>query len=347
MKRTSLLLIPILLIALLLCSCNADAQDGIFSAIADSAPDAGIKVQAYLGTTGGNHYILTDSGVNIIGNSDVFTPILSTSDAQVKNACLLTDFLQKHIYVAVSKQGSETGNDSKLLRYTVNGTYEAEADSNVKWLTTNGIYYTETESENAIHLLHSSNSISLDGKATTKVESEDYVLIEEVKDSTKTLRVYSSKTGEILNMSRPSSLKGEVVGFQVVSTTSGSESFLIVVKNGSTYEIHSLSSTEIKDTGSYLSSSPANGNILSFHYTNDGKDYVVFKTANYFDLLTIDGTSYKMETTNTAGYASKLRTATVTNIVPSNNAGKFIIATWNNSVWEIAPKTTDDPVELM
>lgn len=342
MKRTSLLLIPILLIALLLCSCNADAQDGIFSAIADSAPDAGIKVQAYLGTTGGKHYILTDSGVNVIGNSDGFNQILSTSDAQVKNACLLTDFLQKYIYVAVSKQGSETGEDSKLLRYAVSGTYEAEADSNVKWLTTNGIYYTETETENAIHLLHSYKTIVLDGKVTTKVESEDYVLVEELKDSTKTFRIYSSKTGEILAVTRPDSLSGQVVGFQVIDDSN----FLIVVKNGSTYDIYSLSSTEVKDTGVNLSSTPENGTIHSFHYTNDGKNYVAFKAAQYFDLLTIDGSEYSISTISTAGYATKLRTASVSNIVPSNTAGKFIIATWNNSIWRIDPKSTDDPVEI-
>lgn len=342
MKRTSLLLIPILLIALLLCSCNADAQDGIFSAIADSAPDAGIKVQAYLGTTGGKHYILTDSGVNVIGNSDGFNQILSTSDAQVKNACLLTDFLQKYIYVAVSKQGSETGEDSKLLRYAVSGTYEAEADSNVKWLTTNGIYYTETETENAIHLLHSYKTIVLDGKVTTKVESEDYVLVEELKDSTKTFRIYSSKTGEILAVTRPDSLSGQVVGFQVIDDSN----FLIVVKNGSTYDIYSLSSTEVKDTGVNLSSTPENGTIHSFHYTNDGKNYVAFKAAQYFDLLTIDGSEYSINTISTAGYATKLRTASVSNIVPSNTAGKFIIATWKNSIWEIDPTSTEDPVEI-
>lgn len=339
MKRTSLLLIPILLIALLLCSCNADAQDGIFSAIADSAPDAGIKVQAYLGSLGDAHYILTDTGVYVIGDSTGFTPILSSSDAQIRNACLLID---SRLYTLVSKQGSETGEDSKLLRYAVSGTYEAEADSNVKWLTTNGIYYTETEMENAIHLLHSYKSIVLDGKVTTKVESEDYVLVEELKDSTKTFRIYSSKTGEILAVTRPDSLSGQVVGFQVIDDSN----FLIVVKSGSTYDIYSLSSTEVKDTGVNLSSTPENGTIHSFHYTNDGKNYVAFKAAQYFDLLTIDGSEYSISTISTAGYATKLRTASVSNIVPSNTAGKFIIATWNNSIWEIDPTSTEDPVEI-
>ena len=343
MKRTSLLLIPILLIALLLCSCNADAQDGIFSAIADSAPDAGIKVQAYLGSLNAekSHYVLTDSGVYVIGNSTGFTPILSSSDAQIRNACLLIDS-PLYLYTLVSKQGSENGEDSKLLRYAVSGTYEAEADSNVKWLTTNGIYYTETESENTIHFLHNVAAVSLSGKATTKVESEDYVLVEELKDSTKTFRIYSSKTGEILAVTRPDSLSGQVVGFQVIDDSN----FLIVVKSGSTYDIYSLSSTEIKDTGVNLSSTPENGTIHSFHYTNDGKNYVAFKAAQYFDLLTIDGSEYSISTISTAGYATKLRTASVSNIVPSNTAGKFIVATWNNSIWEITPTLTDDPVEI-
>lgn len=343
MKRTSLLLIPILLIALFLCSCNADAQDGIFSAIADSAPDAGIKVQAYLGSLNAekSHYVLTDSGVYVIGNSTGFTPILSSSDAQIRNACLLIDS-PLYLYTLVSKQGSENGEDSKILKYNTNGEYITGESTNVKWLTTNGIYYTETESENTIHFLHNVAAVSLSGKATTKVESEDYVLVEELKDSTKTFRIYSSKTGEILAVTRPDSLSGQVVGFQVIDDSN----FLIVVKNSSTYDIYSLSSTEVKDTGVNLSSTPENGTIHSFHYTSEGKNYVAFKAAQYFDLLTIEDSKYSISTISTAGYATKLRTASVSNIVPSNTAGKFIVATWNNSIWEITPTLTDDPVEI-
>lgn len=343
MKRTSLLLIPILLIALLLCSCNADAQDGIFSAIADSAPDAGIKVQAYLGSLNAekSHYVLTDSGVYVIGNSTGFTPILSSSDAQIRNACLLIDS-PLYLYTLVSKQGSENGEDSKILKYYTNGEYIKGENTNVKWLTTNGIYYTETESENTIHFLHNVAAVSLSGKATTKVESEDYVLVEELKDSTKTFRIYSSKTGEILAVTRPDSLSGQVVGFQVIDNSN----FLIVVKNSSTYDIYSISSTEVKDTGVNLSSTPENGTIHSFHYTSEGKNYVAFKAAQYFDLLTIEDSKYSISTISTAGYATKLRTASVSNIVPSNTAGKFIIATWKNSIWEIDPTSTDDPVEI-
>lgn len=343
MKRTSLLLIPILLIALLLCSCNADAQDGIFSAIADSAPDAGIKVQAYLGSLNAekSHYVLTDSGVYVIGNSTGFTPILSSSDAQIRNACLLIDS-PLYLYTLVSKQGSENGEDSKILKYNTNGVYIKGESTNVKWLTTNGIYYTETESENTIHFLHNVAAVSLSGKATTKVESEDYVLVEELKDSTKTFRIYSSKTGEILAVTRPDSLSGQVVGFQVIDNSN----FLIVVKNSSTYDIYSISSTEVKDTGVNLSSTPENGTIHSFHYTSEGKNYVAFKAAQYFDLLTIEDSKYSISTISTAGYATKLRTASVSNIVPSTTTGKFIVATWNNSIWEIDPTSTDDPVEI-
>lgn len=343
MKRTSLLLIPILLIALLLCSCNADAQDGIFSAIADSAPDAGIKVQAYLGSLNAekSHYVLTDSGVYVIGNSTGFTPILSSSDAQIRNACLLIDS-PLYLYTLVSKQGSENGEDSKILKYYTNGEYITGESTNVKWLTTNGIYYTETESENTIHFLHNVAAVSLSGKATTKVESEDYVLVEELKDSTKTFRIYSSKTGEILAVTRPDSLSGQVVGFQVIDNSN----FLIVVKNSSTYDIYSISSTEVKDTGVNLSSTPENGTIHSFHYTSEGKNYVAFKAAQYFDLLTIEDSKYSISTISTAGYATKLRTASVSNIVPADTAGKFIIATWKNSIWEIDPTSTDDPVKI-
>lgn len=345
MKRTSLLLIPILLIALLLCSCNADAQDGIFSAIADSAPDAGIKVQAYLGSLGDAHYVLTDTGVYTIGDSTGFSAILSTSEAQIKNACLSINGSLNYIYVMISKQGSVDGTDSKLLRYNIDGTRDTtqlEPPTNVKWLTTNGVYYTETSTAKTLRFLTATPSVDFTAnRIVSKHVSENYILTEHEDGTLKVYYIYGLSDAEKASVSK-SSISGQVVGFQVIDDSN----FLIVVKNSSTYDIYSLSSTEVKDTGVNLSSTPENGTIHSFHYTDDGKDYVAFKAAQYFDLLTIENSKYSISTISTAGYATKLRTASVSNIVPSNTTGKFIVATWNNSIWEIDPTSTADPVEI-
>lgn len=346
MKRTSLLLIPILLIALLLCSCNADAQDGIFSAIADSAPDAGIKVQAYLGLYDGHHYILTDSGITVLGDSDGFEQILSTSDAQIRYACLSINGSSNFIYVVTSKQGSERGEDSKLVRYNTNGVLVSpqSTQTNVKWLTNNGVYYVETSTTKTLKFLTATQDIDFtDNGIINKLESENYVLTEHKDGTLKVYYVYGLNNAEKLSISR-SSVSGEIVGFQVVDDSN----FLVVINSGSSYGIYTLDSSGLSSSAvTALKSTPANGNICSFYYKDeDGKGHVAFKAANYFDLLTIDGTSYSIDTINTAGYASKLRTALVSNIVSSNNAGKFIIATWNNSIWEIDPTSTDDPVEI-
>lgn len=346
MKRTSLLLIPILLIALLLCSCNADAQDGIFSAIADSAPDAGIKVQAYLGLYDEHHYILTDAGVAVLGDSDGFEQILSTSDAQIRYACLSINGSSNFIYVVTSKQGSENGEDSKLIRYNTNGVLDSPQfiQTNVKWLTNNGVYYVETSTTKTLKFLTATQDFDFtNNEIINKLESANYVLTEHKDGTLKVYYVYGLSNAEKLSISR-SSVSGEIVGFQVVDDSN----FLVVINSGSSYDIYTLDSNGLSSKAvASLKSTTANGNICSFYYEGeDGKGYVAFKAANYFDLLTIDGTTYSISAINTAGYASKLRTALVSNIVPSNNAGKFIIATWNNSVWEIDPKSTEDPVEI-
>ena len=340
MKRTSLLLIPILLIALLLCSCNADAQDGIFSAIADSAPDAGIKVHAYLGNIGNAHYVLTDPGVYGI-NAPSFSPIKNSEGIHNIEACIINN----DIYV----RSTSSSGENKISKYSKEGIKDSSFTEipNVKKLLVNGAYYTygDTKDKQTICFLTAGATITplfstTEAKTVnTMIESENYVFVEL---SDKSYAIFNSKTGTTIFKSPIDTLKSlSVKGFQAIDDSH----FLIV---SSSYDIYTIDESGLSSSAvASLKSTPPNGNISSFHYkTEDGKGIVVFKMHNYFDELTANGTEYKVEPISTAGYATKLRTASVSNIVPSNTAGKFIIATWNNSIWEIDPTSTKDPVEI-
>lgn len=334
MKRTSLLLISILLIALLLCSCNADAQDGIFSAIADSAPDAGIKVHAYLGKIGKAHFVLTDTGVYGI-NAPSFSPIKNSEGIHNIEACIINN----DIYV----RSTSSSGENKISKYSKEGIKDATFTEipNVKKLLVNGAYYTygDTKDEQTIRFLAAATetyplSITEAKTVNTMIESEDYVFVEL---SDKSYAIFNSKTGKNIFPLLKDTLKSlpAVKGFQVIDASH----FLIV---SSSYEIYTIDEKGLSNSAvASLKSTPPNGNISSFHYEADDKDIVVFKMHNRFDGLTANGTEYKVDT---AGYATKLKTASVSNIVPA--AGKFIIATWKNSIWEIDPTSTDDPVEI-
>ena len=340
MKRTSLLLIPILLIALLLCSCNADAQDGIFSSIADSAPDAGIKVHAYLGNIGNAHYVLTDTGVYCI-NDPSFSPIKNSEGIHNIEACIINN----DIYV----RSTSSSGENKISKYSKKGIKDSSFTeiTNVKKLLVNGAYYTydNTKDKQTICFLTAGAtstplfSITEAKTVNTMIESENYVFVEL---SDKSYAIFNSKTGTTIFKSPIDTLKSlSVKGFQAIDDSH----FLIV---SSSYDIYTIDESGLSSSAvASLKSTPPNGNISSFHYkAEDGKDIVVFKMHNYFDGLTANGTEYKVEPISTAGYATKLRTASVSNIVPADTAGKFIIATWKNSIWEIDPTSTDDPVEI-
>lgn len=339
MKRTSLLLIPILLIVLLLCSCNADAQDGIFSSIADSAPDAGIKVQAYLGNIGNAHYVLTDTGVYGI-NAPSFSPIKNSEGIHNIEACIINNY----IYV----RSTSSSGENKISKYSKEGIKDASLEiPNVKKLLVNGAYYTygDTKDKQTIRFLTAgATSTPLFSTTETKtvntmIESENYVFVEL---SDKSYAIFNSKTGTQIFESPKDTLKSlSVKGFQVIDDFH----FLIV---SSSYDIYTIDESGLSSSAvASLKSTPPSGNISSFHYkAEDGKDIVVFKMHNNFDGLTANGTEYKVEPISNAGYATKLRNASVSNIVPADTAGKFIIATWKNSIWEIDPTSTNDPVEI-
>jgi len=353
MKKVSLFIISILLFALILSSCNLDAQEGIFSKIASSQKDAGIKVMAYLGKTTDCHYVQTDSSVISINatSKEVTTIASSTSDAKIRDACLTTS---GDLYVLTTKDGVE---DTSIVKYK-----EAKSESpsptqveNPKHLLVNGAYvFVENEGEDTetykIDFLNGSGvEKNLTSAPITILENGDYVFVKcsstTGSTTTYTYLVYKNDgTGELKKEGITTNT--EIRGFQPLSDTS----YLLIDDSGNIYSITS-SSSDIADTNTDLtSSSLPNGQVYSFSYEdaeNTSKTYVVYKTTSYFERLTItttDGTpSYEVATYKTNGYSTDLRTSTVTNIVPPDDNGKFVIATWTNSVFEV--NTSDDSYE--
>lgn len=353
MKRTSLLLIPILLIALLLCSCNADAQDGIFSAIADSAPDAGIKVQAYLGMDSTNtytyHYILTDTGVYSINDPD-FNPIKNTDDMRFIQACIIDDSIYVH---SSTSTGEEDHNGSKISKYSIKGIKDSEFTEipNVKNLLVNGAYYTfgDSKDKQTIHFLkESTSSTDFFSETETKtistmLESENFVFVEL---SDKSYVIFDSTTGTKIFESTKGTLEFlPVKGFQTISG-----SLFLVVQNNN--KVYSITSEGLNSTETMLSNVSGN-NVYSFHYktTTDNRDYVVIKGSSSFDIYEItknEESKYKLSQVKnpTAPYVtSSLRTTDIVNVV-KNSETSFIVATHSNSIWEIDPTSTNDPVEI-
>jgi len=332
MKKTSLLLMAILLLTIIFaCSCNVDAQEGIFSEIASSVQDSGTQVKAYLGTADSYHYIQTDVGISKIDSSSSTTLIKSTADQQINQACLV----DSNIYVLTSSTGTVGSN--KVVKYSLTGEKETNEIKNVKWLTVNGAYY--IDSTKTLGYVGSSTTVTLGSAVLQCLESEGYIFLS-LEDK---YVVYDVATlTEQLSVSIPSSLTStNIIGYQVL-TSSTTPSFLIVDANGYIYTLTSSAITKVEEIESTL----ASGNINSFYYNQDGIDYVVFKANSYFERLTINSSEYDIDTYSVTGYSTTLRSSLVSNIVPSSNTGKFIIATWKNSVWEIDP-TTGEATDIM
>ena len=340
MKRTSLLLIPILLIALLLCSCNADAQDGIFSAIADSAPDAGIKVHAYFGNIGDAHYVLTDTGVYCI-NDPSFSPIKNSEGIHNIEACIINN----DIYV----RSTSSSGENKISKYSKEGIKDSSFSEipNVKKLLVNGAYYTyDTKDKQTIRFLTAGVTSTHPFSATeaktvnTMIESENYVFVEL---SDKSYDIFNSKTGAEIFKSPKDTLNSlPVKGFQAIDASL----FLIVQNNN---KVYSITSNGLKETETQISTI-SEKDVHSFHYNAEGKDYIVIKGSSSFTIYEIKNEASECKLSEvknpTAPYVnSSLRKTSVSNIVKKSDTS-IIYATWKNSIWEIDPTSTDDPVEI-
>lgn len=326
--KKSLIFALLLTIICVLCSCNMDAQDGIHSAIASSTKESKTKINAYLGYNDSCHYIWTDTSITRIdtGSSNITFSDISANEAE--GAALLSDgsiLVEKH--------------DAKVYKYNSSGKEEKELKEGLVCtaLMTNGTILGTYDNE--LKLFDSTGNAISDAITDFKTirESGEYTLIE----TTSKYYIYNSSnlvaSGDVVNSNYLTS------GFQAISESE----FYILLKNN--YTVYKLSVTDFNLTSEeYVSANYSYGTeTFSFTYTSDSTTYIVFKASETFVKITL-GDSPKVEAV-TSGYAS-LKQNTVVNILPdasSSDSSKFIVATWANSLWQIDPTSTSDPVNLL
>ena len=332
MKKTILLTL-IIALAVLLCSCNLDAQDGIYSAIATSTKESSTKVKAYLGYYDSCYYLLTDTSITRVGTGAISFTNISSSENIITEAALLSDgtiLVHRHTGSTIEKYSSD-GKSVELLK-------EGLVASR---LLSNGVIYgtyTDSSTKESQTGLFASDGTLIEEIADvrTVLESGDYTLVETTSGQ---IKIYN-KTSLVSTSSCTSDLKSSVtLGFEAIDDST----FYILKSDAKVYAI----SGSTFDTTAFVSISYtlASGKAYSFHYTDaNGVSYVVFKASENFVVI---NRSDKTLTTVSSGYGS-IRQNEVVNIKAAEEAGKFIVATYSNYVWKINPTdTTEDPVNIL
>ena len=325
MKKTILFTLIIALVAVL-CSCNMDAQDGIYSAIASSTKESTTKVKSYLGYYDNCYYILTDESITRIGIGAVdFKSISAKGDIAVEAALLDDGSILVHRH-----------NGGTIEKYDKDGKFAlAYSDFAAINLMTNG---TILGTSGGVKGLYNSegNLIKEITNPRSVLESGDYTLVETTDGK---MSIY--KGSSLVSSGTVGSSSSYVtVGFEAVSDTE----FYVLKEDAKVYSI-TASSFESLTEYAKISYTLASSKNYSFHYTDsDGVKYVVFKVSENFVKINL---SDKTISTETLGYGS-IRQNEVVNIMADYEDGQFIVATYSNYVWKIDPSdTSKDPVNIL
>ncbi len=335
--KKSLIFTLIITMACVLCSCNLDAQDGIHSAIASSTKESGTKIKSYLGYYDSCYYILTDTSITRIGEGSIsFTNIPATGSSiedSIDEAALLSDgsiLVLRH--------------DAKVVKYTSSGVEVGELieDLKCKDLMTNGIFFADYNGTTSLY-----NS---DGTVIKEIfnmqsilASGEYTLVETTKTDEDSM-YYIFKGSSLVSSGKVGS-DGVTVGFQAINDTK----FYILKDNKQMYLIEGTSFDKPTDFVK-ISYNLASGKTYSFTYSEtsssgETKNYIVIKANENFVKINLNDSTDIAAVTS--GYGS-LKQNLVVNILPDEKeSGKFILATFSNSLWRIDPKTTDNPVDLL
>ena len=334
------IIIAIAVMAVLLASCNIDATDGIYSEAASSTESTAVTLRTYLGqdNTGRYHY-LTDEGIFLIGKTDAL--FANTNDSIIRSACLLDDgsLLILRQSTDITKGSTLTYNEYENGSYkdavVINGNY---AD-----LLTNGLFY------NSIGVYRYSGSGSeataLEGLSELKdvkaVVTGDYAFFE-VKDSNGDYRAFvADSDGTVVSGLPCTSTDPDnpmlqnptlVGGFQTVDD----QNFLVLYRRptDSKLAVFRMSNTGV-ETKPAITPDFTGTEACSFIY--DG--YVYVKDTTSFKKFKADGTGEAEQVTT--GFATNLRTAEITNILPAKDesgqeiAGVFIAGTKSSMLYRI------------
>ena len=331
-KTTILSLALILIAALALCSCNLDATDGIYSEIADSTESTNVTLKAYLGQYNSEYYYLTDEAVCKIGSSDA---IFGSSSSSIVRSASLVDSATGSFLVL--RENTSTLKSS--LSYYANPQADAaQIAGSYNGLLTNGLFFDSTT-------IYRCNA----GAAAAVVEnvSVQYYLVTgeyaffSVKDNDGNFKFYVIKADGTKLLDGITGSSKTYVGFQPLPSgkdfillnydSSKAKSNLFLLAEGNT-EVTSEVYTTLKSSipYAYATQTP------SFLYTEDEKTFIVFKCSSYFDKVRISDDESDGEVTQiSTGFAANLRTADITNILPTGTANVFVAGTVSSMLYEI------------
>jgi len=338
MKKT--IFITILVMAVLLASCNIDATDGIYSEAASSTESTAVTLRTYLGQDNtGRYYYLTDEGIYLIGSTDALFP--NSEDSVIRAASLLDDgsllILRQNIDITEGSTLSyhEYGSTSYKEGVVIDGNYSA--------LLTNGLFYNST----GVYMYSGSGSeaTALEGlselKDVTAVVTGDYAFFE-IKNSNGDYRAFvADPDGTVVSGLPCTSTDPDkpmlenptlVGGFQAVDD----QNFLVLYRRSAESK---LAVFRMSDTGveiePALTPEFTGRDAISFIY--DG--YVYVKDNNSFKKFKADGSEEAEQITT--GFATNLRTAEITNILPAKDSsgleidGVFIAGTKSSMLYRI------------
>ena len=331
-KSTILALALILITAIVFCSCNLDATDGIYSEIADSTESTNVTVKSYLGQYSGEYYYLTDEAVFKIGSSD---PIFKGTDTSIVRGASLIDTAAGAFLVL--RENRETLQAE--LSYYANPEAEAAVLGSFNGLLANGLFYDSTK----IYRCNAgaAEAVVSDVSVQYSLTTGDYSFFS-VRDAESNYKFYVIKADGTVVFNGITGTSKTYVGFQPLPgetdflllnyDSSKAKSNLYLLESGDS-EVTTDVYTTLKSSIPYAYSTQA----ASFIYTDaESNTYIVFKCSSYFDKVKISAEESERTVTQiSTGFAANLRTAEITNILDTDTAGVFIAGTVDSMLYEI------------
>ena len=329
-KKTTILALAMTLItAIVLCSCNLDATDGIYSEVADSTESTNVTLKAFLGIYNDEYYYLSDDAVSKIGSQD---PLFSSSgDIIIRGASLNAGaFL-----VLKENRSTLKGTITYYADATAEGT---DLEGNFNVLLPNGLFY---DSTNIYRYNGGVTAIVSDVTIQYTLVNGDYTFFS-VKDGDGNFKFYVIKAdGTVLFNGIEGSSK-TYIGFQALPSgqdfillnydNSTAKSNLYLLANGES-QVRTDVYTTLKSSIPYAYSTQ----VSSFFYNNGENNYIIFKCSSYFDMVLVsddpetDGTVTQVST----GFAANLRTADITNILATDTDGIYIAGTVDSMLYRM------------
>ena len=326
MKRYIFIIITI--VAALLISCNIDATDGIYSEAAASTESTSVTTRSYLGQYNSAYYYLTDDGIFKIGQENaLFADDPENTDAPIIRAASMN---QTDGSLLILWQNKKPEDGAVIKYYAFDGTKYADpvvVEGTFTNLLANGLYYNST----GIFKYGGADSLVADIKAVMyTLISGDYAFFC-IKDSSDYYKYYViDASGAVkVNGIGSDTVYNTFIGFQAISD---SDFVLLNYKNSnSKLEAYKMSATEIaadpyvtlKSSVPYAFSTQA----MSFIYN----DEIYFKCTSYFEKIKTDNETEQINT----GFAANLRTAEITNILPTADDGIFVAGTKSSMLYRI------------